>query len=318
MGLHFLEKGILIRKLKQASWGEVKNEMLLRWRSPENHFYLAYLSSPMGGAIYLHALLKGLENDERGIDLCVPDLGWFIEWVERQRQKGKSILEWELGVGSFEVVFQDRLYAIAVGQPGKKGKRVRLICPGTLDPADFQRLLLLSGPFVAVRSNQTVTEAISAGKPFFYDGREHARYFFQDLVALAENRIASHPSALDCIRGMHEAFLYGLPAQEGEWVDETFFQEIGEWPEIALKIGFALQDLDVVEGFQKLSQIVSSEYSANHFLCHLVQRALCHAEHPEMAIFEEEEVSRFISGSQTFTPLIQAIVKKVGALYGSV
>src|SRR3990167_4847459 len=73
MGLHFLEKGVLVRKPLEASWRDISNPDLLRMRNPENLFYLAYLSTQIGGAIYLHALLKSLQQDDRSIDLCVPD-----------------------------------------------------------------------------------------------------------------------------------------------------------------------------------------------------------------------------------------------------
>ena len=304
MGLHFLEKGILIRKLKQASWSDVKNGQLQQWRNSDNHFYLAYLTTPIGGAIYLHALLKSMENDPKGIDICTPDLSWFIQFAEKQNKSGRSIFEWGMGIGSIEVNFQEQVHTILIAP---QGKRVRLLCPGPIEQADFQALLTLSGDFVAVRGDQSLTEAISIGKPFFYDGRDHARYFIKDLVALAENRVGSHPATLTCIRGMGQAFLYNLPLQEGEWVDETFFQEKDDWASIALSIGFALQDPDVVSGFQKLGQIASAEYSANSFLCHLVQRALCHRKNGEIEKKEAEELNKFAANGQSFSDLIQNI-----------
>ncbi|HSX11500.1 MAG TPA: hypothetical protein VLF94_07300 [Chlamydiales bacterium] len=301
MGLHFLEKGILIRKLKQAQWSDIKNEQLRMWLNPDNHFYLAYLATPMGGAIYLHALLKSLENDPRDIDLCVPDLGWLIQFVERQTQLNRPILEWELGVSSIEVEFNGLKSSISLAPSGKK---VRLFCPGQLAQSDFQALLTLSGNFVAVRGNQSLTEAISIGKSFFYDGQSHARCFMKDLVALAENRISDHPTTLACIRGMNQSFLSNQPIEGETWVDETFFQEREEWTSTALSIGLALQDPDVAVGFKKLGQIVAAEFSANTFLCHLVQRDLCHRSHPHIEKQEAKELSLFTSDSQTFSQLI--------------
>lgn len=302
MGLHFLEKGILIRKPRQATWDDVQNEYLKQWRNSDHHFYLAYLSTPIGGAIYLHALLKSLENDSQGIDLCVPDLGWFIQYIEKQNKAKRAALEWDLGIESMEVCFDDTIHTIPVSP---KGKRLRILCPGQISPTDFQALLTLSGDFVAVRGNQSLTEALSLGKPFFYDGRDHARYLMKDLIALAENRIGDHPSALACIRGMNQSFLYNLPIQEEQWVDETFFQELTDWTSIALGIGLALQDPEVALGFKKLSQIVSAEFSANSFICHLVQRALCHHHHPEIKKVEEEQLALFLSGARTFSELVQ-------------
>ena len=140
MGLHFLEKGILIRKPMTFSWDDVSNVRLKELRDPANHFYLAYLSTQIGGAIYLHSLLKSLENDDRGIDLCGPDLGWFFQFAEKQNQAGKSIREWYMGISLIEIYFEDRFHSIEVSD---RGKKLRLLCPGKITVADFRALLSL-------------------------------------------------------------------------------------------------------------------------------------------------------------------------------
>lgn len=303
LGLHFLEKGILTRKACYAHWDDVKNEQLQRWKCPESRFYLAYLSTSVGGAIYLHSLLKSLENDPQGIDICVPDLGWFIQFSEKQNKAGRSLLEWEMGVRSVEIYFQDKTYSIELAP---QGKRLRILCPGLITPSDFRVLLALSGDWVAVRGNQSFSEAVSQGKAFFYDGREHARYFIKDLTAIAENRIGNYPGALHCIRGMAQGFVYNLPVEESEWVEETFFQDLEEWSAIALHMGLALQDSETIVGFKVLDKILSEEFSANSFLCHLVQRALCHRQHPHIEQFEEEQITKFATQAQSFAELIQS------------
>lgn len=308
LGLHFLEKGVLTRKPCHANWEDVKNEQLQQWRRPENRFYLAYLSTPVGGAIYLHSLLKSLENDPLGIDLCVPDLGWFVQLSEKQNKAGRSILEWELGVGSIEIYFQDKAYSIELAPQGKK---LRLLCPGLITPGDFRALLALSGDWVAVRGNQSFSEAVSQGKAFFYDGREHARYFIKDLAALAENRIGNYPGTLQCIRGMTQGFVYNLPVEENEWVEETYFQDLEEWTAIALHMGLALQDPDTIAGFKALDKIIAEEFSANQFLCNLVQRGLCHRQHPHIEQLEAEQMTKFTSQTQSFGELIQSCQKSL-------
>ncbi|MBX7066043.1 MAG: hypothetical protein K1X28_02315 [Parachlamydiales bacterium] len=303
LGLHFLEKGILTRRPCLAGWEDVQNEHLKFWRVKENRFYLAYLTSPVGGAIYLHSLLKSLENDPADIDLCVPDIGWFIGFYEKQQKEGKSILVWDLGVSTIEVYFQDQRHVVTI-QP--HGKKLRLLCPGSISQSDFRALLSLSGEWVAVRGNQSFSEAISQGKAFFYDGRDHARNFIKDFAAIAENRIGEFRGTLDCIRGMVQGFLYNIPVQDDIWVDETYFQELEDWPSVALKIGLALQDSDTVAGFRAISKILVEEFSAAPFLCHLVQRALCHRHHSYLEQLEEEQVLRFIKNEQSFKSLILA------------
>jgi hypothetical protein len=304
MGLHFLEKGILIRRPLEAKWEDVQNEQLLKWRWAENRFYLAYLTTPIGGAVYLHSLLKSLENDPLGVDLCVPDLGWFVKYIDQQNKAGRPILEWDIGVGSIDVYYQDQIHTIALASEGKK---VRILCPGVISLSDFRALLALSEGWVAVRGNQSFSEVVSQGKPFFYDGRGHSCYFMKDLAALAENRIADFPAALTCLRGMNQAFHYNLPVQEGEWVDETYFQDCEEWTSVALGIGLALQDPELGTGFARLNQILREEYSVNHFICHLVQRALHHRAHPELERLEALELALFASNSQSFREMIEAL-----------
>ncbi len=301
LGLHFLEKGMIIRKPCVCTWQNVQNAQLQAWHSPDNHFYLAYLSSSVGGAVYLHSLLKSLESDPKNIDICTPDLDWFVQFVEKQNRVGKPVIEWELGVGSIEVYFGDQVYSRSIASAGKV---VRILCPDAISQGDFRALLALSGDWVAVRGSQSFSEAVSQNKAFFFDGRQQNRYLMKDLIAIAENRIAPYFSALSCLRGMNQSFLYNLPLQEGEWVDEIHFQDLDEWTAIALSLGLALQDPEAIAGFKKLNQILSEEFSANSYLCHLVQRALCHRQNPELEA--KEELDQFASNSKTFAEWIKS------------
>jgi len=318
MGLHFLEAGVLLRKPHPASFAEVENELLSQWLFgivkpgpveidqylAQKRFYLAYLTTRLGGAVYLHALLQSLVHDEKDIDICTPDLGWFVEHASKQNEMKRPILEGDLAVGSLQVHFGNEVHSISVGA---KGKRVRLLCPGTISASDFRSLVSLSGEFVGVRGDQSFSEAVSANKVFFYDGREHARYFMKDLGALAENRIAPHRGTLSCFRGMNKAFLHNLPVQEEDWVDETFFQELEDWKQIAQEIGLALQDPDTIAGAKKLNRIIAEELSCNEYLCHLVQRGLCHQKHPEMERLESQQMALFTSNQISFNSLITSL-----------
>ena len=256
MGLHFLEKGILIKptaRLSTGSFTEIENHELLHWMfhtsSPgpqeiekyqnEHHFYLAYLTSPIGGAVYLHSLTKALEADKKGIDLCCPDIGWLIRHLEAQTQAGLPVIEFE-GI-SVDLYFQGKVLPLV---ENAKGKKIRIFCPSSISPADFHLLIQLSGEWIAIRGTQSFTEAVSANKAFFFDGRKHSRYFLKDLLAFAENRIGMHRNTLEVLRGMAKTFLHNLPLETGEWVEETDFQEREPWKAIAMKMGAALQDPD--------------------------------------------------------------------------
>lgn len=291
MGLHFLEKGILIRKRQKkgaSSFSSLENQELINWIFPSgieeekylsaHHFYVAYLATAIGGAIYLHALLKTHELSEKGIDICSPDIGWLVSYLEFQNKSGRPILESDRYF--LEVYTKEKIYTFGLSHL----KKVRIFCPGSISSSDFHILMELSGDFIGVRGNQSFSEAISISKPFFYDGREHARYFIKDLVALAENRIRSHRASLTILRKMRESFIYNLEKEEKEWVEETHFLEKRPWQEIAVQLGQALQSPKAALGFRELAEIIRQEYAFNEFFCHLVQKELCHFSDPERAL----------------------------------
>jgi hypothetical protein len=307
MGLHFLEKGILIRKNppKTASFKELESKQLVQWLFSQEDpgpkeeelyrskqaFYLAYLNTPAGGSVYLQALLKAHEKDQKGIDICTPDVSWLIQLIQERRGQNLPLLETSLE--SLDLYYDGTIHSLVSKGVGKK---VRIFCPGRLSQDDFRALVSLSGEFVAVTGNQSFSEVISAGKVFFYDGRNHARYFLKDLIALAENRLMAYGRALQIFRGMGKTHLYNVNIEESDWVDETYFQENEPLDKIALKIGAALRDPDCAVAFKTLGKILSEEHSFNRYFLSFVQRELCHRFHPEIAKEEEMLVEPFAVG----------------------
>ena len=72
-----------------------------------------------------------------------------------------------------------------------------------------------------------------------------------------------------------------------------------------MKIGAALQDPDCLAGFKKLNWIIAGEYPFNDFLCHLIQRELCHRTNPKTAAIEEEAIHPFVEGIATLPQVIE-------------
>lgn len=318
MGLHFLEKGILIRKsmnpnfaliesesLNVALFGQSKPSPLDIEKYLDTHrFYLAYLLSSTGGAVYLHALLKSLEKDDQPIDICTPNVGWLIQYVAQQKKEGRPSLEGNFGVKAIDVHYENKVYPTPISD---RGKKVRILCPEKISDADFRLLVRMSGEFVGVRGDQSFSEVVSANKVFFYDGALHARYFIKDLLALAENRLSPHRSSLQVFRGMGRVFRHTLPVEDEEWVDETHFQEKQPWVAIAQSVGHALQDPEVVTGFKKFNRILGEEHSFNTFLCQLVQRELVHRSSESIGAFEEKQMNLFGTQQCTLVQLLQSL-----------
>ncbi|MDE3045146.1 MAG: hypothetical protein KGJ02_00660 [Verrucomicrobiota bacterium] len=318
MGLHALEKGVLIRSMEKASFASLENKNLLLWLfdtetpSPAqvsayrraNRFHLAYLATVSGGMIYLHSLLKRWEEELAGIDLCTPTLGWFIRWIEERKSARLPLLEEAYGVREIILCFEEHRYVIPIAS---KGKLLRLLSPGYLSDSDMRKLMGLSEDWVAVRGDQSFTEAVSAGKPFFYDGRSHLRYFVKDLIALAENRLSGYRPALQIFRMIGQAFAWTPCEEEGEWVDESFFhrQERLSLGSIATEIGSNLKSPEALTGFRFFCRIVRDEHSFNPFLCHLVQRSLFHRLRPQAAEEEHRLLSLYVNGHLSFLTLVK-------------
>src|SRR5690606_13882077 len=110
--------------------------------------YLAYLVSPVGGAVYLHALMQSQLLSTKTIDICTPNIGWLIGYIEMQQKENKPFLEGNLRIQELEIHFAGKIHRRELS---KEGKKVRILCPGPLSDADFRKLLHLSEQFVAVR-----------------------------------------------------------------------------------------------------------------------------------------------------------------------
>lgn len=291
LGLHFLERGILIPKKSPL---KLEQEPLKRWISEGRHFYLADLATPVGGAVYLHALLKSIENDPRDMDIISPDLGWFIEFV--QNREMQPILAENFGVQQIEVRFQEKSYVHTLASEGKK---IRLFCPGPISAADFRTLIALSEDFVAVKGDASFSEAILADKIYFYDGIEKETSFIKDLMALSENKLKG--PALAIMRGIGNAFFAHHEEEEGEWVEESFFQEKEDWISVAHSIGSALQRPEAKQALKNFNAMIAREYSANNFFCQLVNRALVQKKSPQIQQFEAGQMALFLSNQQSFS-----------------
>ena len=283
MGLHALEKGVLFRECKPCRFQDVEHpklrKTLFQSQAPtqsqieqyqcEHRLHLAYLFSAKGGAIFLHALLKKWEREERDIDILTPNIGWFVQWVQEQGEKSPLLAPF--AVKCIEVEFEDKMHLVNLE---KTGKTLRIICLNKLSHNDMQRLMYLSDDWVGVRGDQSFSDAVSYGKPFFYDGRPHGLPFIKDLLALVTNRFQSNPAMQQIFLGMKDALLWNLPPQEGRWVDETHFQmsEKRDLYVIAEEMGSALQHPCVLASYKKLSSILFEEHNFNSFLLSFIRR----------------------------------------------
>lgn len=320
LGLHFLEKGILTHRIDaNLTISELKNEQLSQWlfdqsapsleminQYRQNHrFFLADLLSQDGIFVYLHALLKSLEKDSKDIDLCVLDPAKMLAFFEQRIQAKLDPIEKRYQIR--QIVFHIGAH-VAVLNIESTGKTIRILCPQSMSSSDFQRCLAFSEEFVACQSDQSLSEAVSINKCFFYDSCDNNRYFLKDLIALAQNRIPQHPSSIEVLRLFSKVFEHHLPQEASDWVDEIFIQdEKMDLLEIAETMGKYLQDPKTFAGLKKLNRILIEEHSCNGFILNLVQRAICHHCCPEIERIEQEELMRFSYGWQSFSSVVQTL-----------
>ncbi len=308
MGLHGLEKGILIRPQEPHLVSSLKQSL------PPT-FYLAYLSTPSGGAAYLHALALWLEKEEETIHVCVPDIRWLLAYIQRQEALGKPFLEKPYGIRAVHIVWKGTSHCIPLA---RDGKLLSFFCTDSLAIDDFKVLLQLSAPWIGVRGNQSFSEVLATGKPFFYDARPHSRHFLKDLLAIVEQRMGSATLLRALLRSLWHLFLLQSPvSQDTEWVESSYFERdpSTSWLELAEQLGLCLRSPALRLEFQQLSSLLTAELSCNQFLIDLVGRSVCHRRHCAIADLERGEIESYLSNNQSLTDLFCTLSSAMGKSY---
>lgn len=322
LGLHFLEKGILVKKIRVRDFSDLASldnpdilQCLFGTKEPGKDdlakykmtraLNLGYFATPEGAYLYLHALLKKRAADTCALDLIGSNFGCLLEAMERYIQKEDAFpLLAQYGIKEVEILFEGSLCKISVGPVGKV---LRLIQAKNLSPEDFETLLVLSSDFAACRGDRSFSEAVSAAKVFFYDAPYHARYFLKDLAAIAENRLGMHKGAAEYLR----LFLHSIKpkvASEAEYVEEDYFHvDKPTLAEVGERMGELLADPETILGLHKLNRILYHEYAANGFLANLVARSLLIYQDPEIEKLEQSILHSFLREEIKFPEMIQQL-----------
>lgn len=299
MGLHFLEKGIFINdsptprtfdeilhltnpNLLNVLFSNVDpdEDEILEYQ--ESHrFYFAYLASKEGCFVYLHALTKLLEDDEKNIDLCVPNMVQFLELFGKMKSYAHFT---KSGISKVQFQFDEKFSELVLKKG--KGKTLRIIHLGNLPSSDFQILLRLSSEITACRGDQSFSDCISANKVFFYNLIEHHRTLWEDFISLAANRIPHFPTAIEYFR------LFLIPLEEKS---TTVLKKT------AIRMGELLQNVETVRGIRLLYRIIRSEYAVNDFIFDMVKRSLLFTVEPELEEKEKQIVDAYLEGDLSFS-----------------
>jgi hypothetical protein len=256
MGLHFLEKGILMRTIPK--------------RAAIPRFNLDYTKTRRGNYVFLHILLKALENDPGDVTIATPSLLLYIENLENGL---RDILK-KFNIKELILHFEEFICPIEIGSSGKK-----LVVQHMkhLPHREFLEKLAATDQLIGCTGDGSISEAISAGIPFFYDPPPHKRNFLKDLIALAEDHLKEYPETVAFLKlSLKNEHLILEDVIDG-WVSEEFLlieQEKTSSEDLrdevlAEKMGELLQSPKTQKGFQQLSAIIRKEYAINETLCEI-------------------------------------------------
>ncbi|MBS0653254.1 MAG: hypothetical protein JSR39_06970, partial [Verrucomicrobia bacterium] len=330
MGLHFLEKGIFIKKAPKV---DLKNRIQLKDQNLQkllfgsfqdlehyqttNRFQIAYTKSFRGLCLYLTALLSSLDEDEKDIDICFFQMDLLAQSLEKKfkdpiSQNYPLLKAWN--IGELHIYYQ-QLHSIVpiLG----RGKRLRLIHCTSLCHDDHLFLTSITDRLIGATGDQSILEAISTGKPVFYDPPHFKRPFLRDLCLIAEKKLGSFP----CLAEFFKLCLKNpsLPLEENHqgWVSEEYVEtskasvslEEGTDTGIGKELGLLLKDPAMSHAFEALRQYLAEAYSIDPILTGLVCRALLIKQNPSLAQLEEEEVQKLLDGAQTLDETLSNIAK---------
>ncbi len=270
LGLHTLEKGILIKSMPPQhshTWrlvdGKIK-KILTSVRDTNIVFVFAYLLSVRGAWVYLHLLLFSLKATRGSqIELAVPDARHLVHLILSKR------IDWkQLGVKRVELALTEGQVTLEVGSEGKTLKVVHL---GPIDSDSAKAMTSLSEGIVACRGDQSFSEVTSLGKPFFYDPPQHSQPFLHSLKLIVK-QLTNY-----CL---------------SDWIQLSMD---------CLQTNISLERLadrarDVLfddRAFKELGSCIRNNYSANAYIQQVVTRKAIHSRKPDLAIKETQLLKRF-------------------------
>lgn len=264
MGLHALEYGILIKPLPCTS-------------SQKEGDYMAYLKSKEAYTLYLKALLLSKIDDSEAITVHVSSLESCLPLIQSKKLPG---------VKEVKIYLKGHMAVLPIQS---RGKTLHLQEMTPLKERDFQRKLVGSKPFIGVRGNQSLSEAISCGKCFFYEKEPHTRDLLKDLIALAKARTPFLGKYIECFSSQDAALM-----------------------------GECLKDPKLFIEMKKLCKIIVKEHRANEFLCQIAARGMLHKTAPFLKKVEERLIGQVLSGHLTVDQFVVKLCNEVNSQFRAI
>lgn len=283
MGLHFFEKGFLMKEIPPASIQDLPSHLHFP-------FHLAYTRSVRGMALFLHSLFRSKEKQNEEINLLFFKIGHLLSALQNHfeiEKKEKSLLV-KLGIQRIEIYLKNsKKVELSLGT---RGKLVRFFHEEKVTHKEFLTFLSLASPWIACTGDLSLFESLSAKKLFFYDLPPHKEQMFSDLIDFMKENLKNYPESielLECFRSKEDPVLLGE------------------------KIGRLLKETKVAEGIEKLSSLICEKHSINEFLFQTISRALCHHRYPHMKKVEETHLLSFCHKKNSLQETLREIKSKI-------
>ncbi len=259
MGLHYLEKGIML------------NEFDTSQPKPtfENPTFLYLGRTERVSIIFINTIL--LTYPEGDIDIYVSNPQNIISLIKNLDYEKHGIKEIEVKLGEID----------SVEQVSGSGRRLTIIGKQFDETTCISMMQHCNEP-IAVRGNQSFSEAIGLERLFFYDSARHNQPFIFEFHQMAET-----------------LFPKGSPI-----IDYTFAMCDRETPaeEVAEKLAKLLKDPQLKCEMIKLCQLIKERHDFRPNFLNMVKRKLANQKYQER---EENLVEQFISGRISFTNVIE-------------
>ncbi len=277
MGLHSLEKGILIKK-------KPKQQNLMHL-IPTNNYYFCYLITKRGFTIYLSMILHKEMGKPDDIHFVNFSLHKFLPVLEKFPFKEFHIKN---------VLIHDA-HKTATLKVNATGKSIHIHHLTNIAGENLHNLMIQSNEPVGIRGDQTFSEAISFEKLFFYDALKHARPFMKDLHSLALNHTTQN-SAL-------EIFIK---------LQQSSYQEQEEWMLIGKLLADQCNNNQLKKEYLLFAQLIRSRHNFNKSFVDLVKAKLLYHQNPILRKQDQSIISSYVNNQITFVDLIKSGDKNNG------
>lgn len=188
-------------KLQTSILGEAFSERIIEKFNEQSRLYFGYVFNSQNALFFVQAITLMANKNEDQKDLCFFFPGSKILGDERSdtdhwlRGKFMECIA-ELGVKEVQQVNSATNERESISVPGAKGeKRITLIY-GRVSHQDFCILLKASEKETIVTGDQSLSEAISVKKRFFYETLDHKINLLWSLIKIMEKCTDEDESAL--------------------------------------------------------------------------------------------------------------------------